>query len=178
MLAELGAEVIDADRVAHGVMRPGTYVYAQVVDAFGPEILRPDRSIDRAQLGAIVFRDPVALQRLEAIVHPATISAIDRRIASSGAQVVAVEAIKLIEAGMAEDCDSLWVVICEKEQQIRRIVDRGLSRTEAVQRVQAQPSPEAKVARADVVIDNSGSVPETWVQVRAAWEQMMANGTR
>jgi dephospho-CoA kinase len=174
MLAGLGAEVIDADKVAHAMMRPGTCTYAQVVNTFGSEILKPDGSIDRPQLGAIVFKDPVALRRLETIVHPPTIRAIHHQIAASCAQVVAVEAIKLIEAGMAEDCDSVWVVICEKEQQIQRIMERGASRSEAVQRIQAQPSPEAKVARADVMIDNSGSLPETRSQVWAAWEQMMA----
>jgi dephospho-CoA kinase len=177
MLAELGAEVIDADKVAHAVMRPGTYTHVQVVNAFGPEILKPDGSIDRNQLGAIVFQDPLALQRLETIVHPATIRTIHRQIASSCAKVVAVEAIKLIEAGIAEDCDSVWVVTCEKEQQVQRIVGRGSSRSEAVRRFQAQSSPDAKVARADVVIDNSGSIAETRSQVRAAWERVMSTST-
>jgi dephospho-CoA kinase len=174
MLAEFGAEAIDADKVAHTVMRPGTCAFVQVLNAFGPGILKPDGSIDRTRLGTIVFEDPAALRRLEMIVHPPTIRAIHRLIAASSAQVVAVEAIKLIEAGMAEDCDSVWVVVCEKEQQVQRVMNRGWSKSEAVQRVQAQPSQEAKVARADVVIDNSGSISETRFQVRAAWQRVLS----
>jgi dephospho-CoA kinase len=176
MLADLGAEVIDADVVAHTVMRPGTRAYDQVLNTFGPEILRPDGSINRIRLGMIVFQDPAALRRLETIVHPPTIHAIQHLIAASSAQVVAVEAIKLIEAGMADDCDSVWVVICEKEQQVQRVMNRGLSKSEAMQRIQAQPPQETKVVRADIVIDNSGSIAETRFQVRAAWQRMLSTG--
>ena len=171
MLAELGAEVIDADQVAHEVMRAGTPAHAAVVEAFGPELLASDGEIDRKRLGALVFADPTALARLEAIAHPAIIEAIRRRISDSSADVVVVEAIKLIEAGMADAYDSVWVTTCRREQQIRRIVDeRGLSRAEAEQRIQAQPPQEKKIARADVVIDNSGPLSQTQEQVQAAWE--------
>ena len=173
MLAELGAEVIDADRVAHQVMEAGTLAHAQIVETFGPEVLSPDGEIDRARLGAIVFADPESLARLEAIVHPATLRAIDRRIASSFADVVVVEAIKLIEAGMADGCDSVWVTTCRPEQQVYRIMGgRGLGRAEAELRVRAQPPQEAKIARADVVVDTSGSLARTRAQVHAAWERL------
>ncbi len=171
MLAELGAEVIDADKVAHEVMWAGTPAHAALVEIFGPEVLAPDGEIDRKRLGGLVFADPTALARLEAIVHPATIGAIHRRINDSSADVVVVEAIKLIESGMADAYDSVWVTTCRREQQIQRIVDaRGLSRAEAEQRIRAQPPPEEKIARADVVIDNSGSLSQTQEQVQAAWE--------
>lgn len=171
MLAELGAEVIDADRVAHQVMEAGTLAHAQIVETFGPEVLSPDGEIDRARLGAIVFADPESLARLEAIVHPATLRAIDCRITASSADVVVVEAIKLIEAGMADGCDSVWVTTCRPEQQVYRIMGgRGLGRAEAELRVRAQPPQEDKVARADVVVDTSGSLARTRAQVHAAWE--------
>lgn len=169
MLGDLGAEVIDADRVAHRVMQAGTPTWEAVVDAFGREIVGADGEIDRRRLGAIVFGDAAALARLEAIIHPLTIETVNRRIAAATGAVV-VEAIKLIESGMADDCDSVWVTVCRPEQQVARIVaGRGLSRAEAEQRVQAQSSPQLKVARADVVIDTSGSLPQTRAQVEAAW---------
>lgn len=174
MLAELGVEVIDADMVAHEVMRAGAPAHARIVETFGPGILAPDGEIDRARLGALVFADPAALARLEAIVHPAILETIRLRIAASRAAVVVVEAIKLIEAGMADGYDSLWVTTCRPEQQVRRIMGgRGLSRGEAEQRVQAQSPQEKKLARADVVIDTSGTLSQTQAQVHVAWQGLM-----
>ena len=185
MLAELGADVIDADEVAHQVIRPGTPAYEQIVEKFGPEILAAGEEngerrmenggveIDRRRLGVIVFDDPEALAQLEAIVHPATLEEVECRIGASAADAVAVEAIKLIEASMADDCDSVWVATCRPEQQLRRIMAaRDLGRAEAEQRIRAQAPPEEKIARADVVIDNSGSLAQTRAQVEAAWEQL------
>lgn len=172
ILAELGADVIDADKVAHRVMRPGTRAHARIVEAFGAAFLAPDGKIDRKRLGKVVFSDPEALARLEAIVHPATLRAIGRHVADTDADVVVIEAIKLIESGLADACDSVWVTTCEPEQQIERIMaGRGLSRGEAEQRIQAQPPPEDKIARADVVIDNAGPLSRTRAQVEAAWEE-------
>jgi dephospho-CoA kinase len=111
-------------------------------------VLAPDGEIDRARLGAIVFADPAALARLEAITHPAILEAINQRVAATSAEAVVVEAIKLIEARMADGCDSVWVTTCRPEQQVHRIVGgRGLSRAEAWQRVRAQPPQEKKIAR-------------------------------
>lgn len=177
MLAELGAEVIDADGVAHEVMRAGSSVHAQIVAAFGSAVLSPDGEIDRRRLGDIVFVDPAALARLEVIVHPAVIAETGRRIAASRAPAVVVEAIKLIESGMADGCDSVWVTTCRPAQQIRRLMDgRKMSRAEARRRVQAQPPQEDKIARADVVIDTGGTLAQTRAQVQAAWERLFGGG--
>jgi len=174
MLAELGAEVIDADKVAHDVMRASTPAHARIVETFGLEVLDSDGEIDRVRLGALVFADPSALARLEAIVHPATLEAIHHRIGDTSADVVVVEAIKLIEVGMADACDSVWVTTCWPEQQVCRIVGgRGLSQAEAEQRVRAQPPQEEKIACADVVIDTSGTLSRTQAQVWAAWERLI-----
>ena len=174
MLRDLGATVIDADRVAHEVMRAGTPVHRAVVETFGPQVLRPDGEIDRARLGAIVFSDPQALARLEAIVHPAVLEEVARRIAAAPTPVVVVEAIKLIESGMADAVDALWVTTCPFEEQVRRLMaDRGLSRPDAEQRVNTQPPQEAKIARADVVIRTDGSLEETRAQVEAAWQALL-----
>ncbi len=173
MLAELGATVIDADRVAHEVMRVGTPVYTAVVTAFGPWIVGMEGEIDRARLGTLVFSDSEALARLERIVHPAVMEEVARRIAAAPTPVVVVEAIKLIEAGMAEGCASVWVTTCPPEEQVRRLMaDRGLSREEAELRVRAQPPQEEKIARADVVIYTGGTLDQTRAQVEAAWAQL------
>jgi dephospho-CoA kinase len=173
MLAELGAAVIDADKVAHDVMRPGGPAYDPVVKAFGPGILAADGTIDRARLGAIVFRDAAALRRLEAAVHPATLIGVGRRIAQASQPVVVVEAIKLIEAGMHRVYDALWVVTAPRSTQIARLVEtRGLTEQEAVLRVDAQPPQEEKAAQADVVIVNDGDLDALREKVRAAWAQI------
>ncbi len=174
MLGELGAELIDADQVAHTVMRPGTPVNAQIVRAFGPQGARPDGEIDRKRLAAIVFADPGALAQLEAIVHPATVDAIGRRIAAACAEVVVVEAIKLIEAGLADLCHTIWVTTCREDQQLGRAADRGMTRDGAERRIRSQSPQDEKTDRADAVIDNSGSLARTRAQVRAAWNRFIA----
>lgn len=173
LLAERGAQVIDADQVAHQVMQPGGPAYAAVVAAFGQGILAADGTIDRARLAAIVFRDPAALRRLEAAVHPATLAEVDRRIAAATAPVVVVEAIKLIEAGMHRNYDALWVVAAPRPLQIARLMEmRGLSQAEAALRVDAQPPQEDKIALADVVIVNDGDREQLRERVEAAWAQI------
>jgi len=170
MLAGLGARVIDADRVAHQVMGHGTATWQAVAQAFGPQILTPEGEIDRQRLGQIVFADPTALARLEAIVHPATTRAVSAAIAAAAESVIVVEAIKLIEAGMHRAYDALWVTTCPPEVQVARLMAfRGLSEAEARLRVEAQPPQAAKTALADVVIDTSGSLQETRHQVMVAW---------
>jgi len=173
MLAGLGATVIDADRVAHEVMEPGGAAYAAVVDAFGPEVLNPGGAVDRRRLGDIVFRDPAALARLEAAVHPAVLLEVGRRIAEAEADVVVVEAIKLIEAGMHRAYDALWVVTAPRRVQIERLVrERGMTHDEAALRGDAQPPQEEKAALADRVLVNDGTLAQLRARVEAAWEHL------
>lgn len=183
MLAELGAEIIDADRLAHEAMKAGSPTWQRVVDEFGPDILQPDGEINRTDLGARVFADPEALTRLEAIVHPAVIAESERLLHSlreesdspAGVNVVVLEAIKLIESGMHQRCDELWVVTCPREQQLQRLVEkRGLSVADAELRIDAQPLQEEKIALADVVIDNSGALAQARAQVQREWERIAA----
>ena len=184
MLTQLGAQVIDADALAHQVMKAGTPTWQRVVDEFGPGILQPDGEINRAQLGAQVFANPAALACLEAIVHPAVIAESERLLqeledapsisGSARARVVVLEAIKLIESGMHRHCDELWVVACPREQQVKRLMEtRGLSMAEAELRIAAQPAQEEKVALADVVIDNSADPERTQTEVLQEWERIM-----
>lgn len=173
MLAKLGAEIIDADKIAHQVMEPGEPVYEAVVAAFGPRILRDDGTMDRAVLGEIVFNDPEALKRLERLTHPAVQEVIAQRLMETDAPVVVIEAIKLIEAGMHAQSDAVWIVTAPREQQIQRLMQtRHLSRTEAETRIDAQPPIEPKFSLADVVIENSGTIEDLWRQVQAAWQRI------
>lgn len=173
MLAGLGASVIDADRVAHEVMRAGGPAFSAVVEAFGSAVLAADGTIDRAKLGDIVFRDAGALARLEAAVHPAVIAEVDRRIARATEPVVVVEAIKLIETGMHRRYDALWVVTAPRHLQISRLMAaRGLTEEEAVLRVDAQPPQEEKAALADRILANDGSLDQLHQEVRRAWTQL------
>lgn len=173
MLGELGAEVIDADKVAHQVMAPPGPVYDSIVREFGTGILAPDGAIDRRKLGQIVFVDPAALRRLDALVHPATSATIRQMIASSAAPAVVVEAIKLIEAGTYRICNSVWIVTCTREQQLERLTQRrGLTPADAERRIAAQAPIAEKLPYANVVIDNSGTLERTRQQVLAVWHQL------
>lgn len=172
-LAELGARAIDADRVVHRLQEPGQPVYRAIREAFGDSVIGPDGSLDRRALAAIVFSDPVALARLEALVHPAVREWIDAEIERSTASVVAIDAIKLFEGGLAARCDENWVVTCTPEQQLARLVAReGYGEEEARRRIDAQQPAALKVARAGVVIDNSGTPEATRAQVDAAWSRL------
>jgi dephospho-CoA kinase len=167
MLKELGADTLDADDLVHILMRRGSPLYDNIVAEFGRYILDEDFEIDRGKLGNIVFCDPQALAHLESITHPTVKREVDRWIAKAEADVVAVEAIKLIEAGMADNCDAVWVVIAAEDIQLNRLMTkRKMTGPQALLRIEAQPPQEEKVARADVVIDNSGDVVITWKTVQ------------
>lgn len=173
MLAELGADTIDADRLYHELIAPGTPLNTALADRFGAGIVAPDGTIDRRALGVIVFSDPTALQDLDRITHPAVISAARDRIASSAAAVVAIDAVKLVESGMDALCDRVWVVTCDDASQLARLQARNaLSIDEARRRIAAQPPLEPKLARADLVIDNSGDRESTRAQVAVAWARL------
>ena len=175
MLADLGAEVIDADALAHEVMAPGGPAYDAVVETFGPDIVGPGGRIDRQRLGAIAFRYPQALTQLEALVHPPVVARARQILDETQAAVVVLEAIKLLESGMASQiCDQVWVVTCSPEQQLARVMEqRGLSEEEARLRMEAQLDQAEKIAQAGVVIDNSGTLEATLAQVEAAWRTLL-----
>ncbi len=177
MLADLGATVIDADLIAHLVMRADTPLYDAIVETFGPEIVGPDGEINRERLGRLVFTDPQALARLEDIVHPAVREEVNRRVAAAPTPVGVGEAIKFFEAGMAAPCDTLWVTTCPPEEQVKRLMaGRGLSEKDAWLRVRAQPPQEEKLARADVVINTDTDLSGTRAQVETAWQRGQGAG--
>jgi dephospho-CoA kinase len=169
LLVERGAEYVDADRLVHALMEPGTPEHGQIVARFGPEIVTADGRIDRPRLGGIVFADPAALRDLEGILHPGVRAEIRRRLATSTAPIFVVDAIKLIEGGLAREMDAVWVVTCPRAEQVRRMmVERGLSEEQAEVRISAQNPQEEKVRQATVVIENGGTLADTERQVEAA----------
>jgi dephospho-CoA kinase len=177
MLEHLGAYGIDADALAHRAVAKGAPGYAPVVQTFGRWVLAPDGQIDRARLGKLVFSDPEALVSLEKIVHPLVGQALDYLITRSKQPVIVVEAIKLIEAGLHQDCNSLWVSYAPEEIQMARLIQkRGMSPETARQRIEAQPPQSEKVALADIVIKNTGTFSDTWNQVAVAWEGLVIEG--
>ncbi len=132
-----------------------------------------DGRIDRRALGALVWTDPAALKDLEAILHPGVRAEVRRHLDATTAPAIVVDAIKLIEGGLYKEMDAVWVVTCPRVEQIRRLVElRGMSEADARQRIAAQPPQSAKIAAADVVIDNSGTLDATERQVAAAWQQI------
>jgi dephospho-CoA kinase len=174
MLEHLGAYGIDADALAHRATAKGAPGYQPVVNLFGRWVVGPDGQINRQRLARIVFSDPEALVDLEKIVHPLVGQAIDLIVRRSTQPVVVIEAIKLLEAGIGKNCNSIWVTTVPPEiQKARLMKSRGMSDAEAIRRIQSQPSQEQKIAAATVVIKNTGSFENTWMQVQAAWQKLI-----
>lgn len=174
MLGELGAWVIDADKVGHDIYRPDMEAWRQVVAAFGAEILAADRSIDRKKLGGIVFGNDEALARLNAIVHPLMFDEIGRRIAAKRAagfrRPIVVEAAVLIEANWLPLTDVVWVVETPRAAVVARVAaQRGLPARDIEARIASQLSDAERRRHADLVIRNGGSLEALRRQVEAAW---------
>lgn len=175
ILRELGAHHIDADLVYRDLVAPGQPLLQRLVQHFGEEIIAPDGSLDRKALGAIVFKDHGKLKDLDSLTHPAVIAESDRRADAIQEGVIVLDAVKLIESGHADDCDEVWLVTAPEEMQVRRIMTRNnVDADEARRRVAAQPPLEPKLERADVVIDNSGTLDELRAQVLEEWDRMLS----
>jgi dephospho-CoA kinase len=175
---ELGCFVFDADQIAHSVMEPGRPAYAEIVGEFGQQILAPDGSIDRAKLAAIVFADRAKRERLNQIVHPRVIEEQDRLLREVESidpdAIVIVDAALMIESGGYKRFDKLIVVFCDREEQIRRLINRNrLSRQEAERRIAAQMSSEQKRRFADYEIDTSGTFEQTRQRVMQVYGQLL-----
>jgi len=173
MLARMGATVIDSDLVYRELVAPGQPVLQTLVERFGPGIVADDGSLNRPALGAIVFADPAALADLDRLTHPAVIAEVDRRAAEIPHGVVVLDAVKLIESGHADRCDAVWLITANPEVQVQRLMIRNkLSAMEARRRVAAQSPLEPKLRRADLVIDNSGTIEDLKEQVERAWRNL------
>ena len=178
MFLRAGIPVLDADRISREVTAPGGSAYPAVVREFGRRILLPDGSIDRGKLAEIVFADPGRRARLEAITHPAILEAMKAALedlSRDGYRAAVVEAALIHESGRKGLFDAVIFVRCDEETQLRRVMARdGVSRERATLRLRAQMGAEAKAARSDHVIDNSGSPEETRAQVERLARVLLA----
>jgi dephospho-CoA kinase len=179
-LAELGAVVVDADRIAREVVEPGRPALARIAAEFGPEFLTPNGALDRARLGALIFAEPEKRLLLNGITHPAIAERSHELFAAAGAAdpdaVVVYDVPLLVDAERTGEFDLVVVVVASAETRIRRMVElRGLSRDDAERRIASQASDDERVAIADVVIDADGTLDETTAQVDALWQRLRSS---
>ncbi|MBI4283764.1 MAG: dephospho-CoA kinase [Chloroflexi bacterium] len=177
-LAELGAVILDADKVGHEAFQPNTQAWRDVVAAFGREIIAPSGEIDRKKLGGIVFSHPESLSRLNQIMHPRMYDMMQTRIEEyrrQGAKVVALEAAILIEANWTPLVDEVWVTVSPETAVLERVKkQRGLDETQTLARIRSQLSSEERVKHADVVINNDGNLDEMKAKVKELWAKLQA----
>ncbi len=179
-LAELGAVVVDADVIAREVVEPGTPGLARIAEEFGPGVIAPDGTLDRAALGAIIFGDEGARATLNAITHPAvgerSRALFAEALAADPDAVVVYDVPLLVNErgeGRADEFDRVIVVSADEETRVRRLVElRGLDEAEARSRVGAQAPESARLAIADIVIDANGTLDQTLAQVDEAWASL------
>jgi dephospho-CoA kinase len=181
MFLKLGAHLLQADAVAHWLMQPGHAVYEEVVRRFGREILNPDETINRSRLAEAAFGAPRRIQELNQIVHPAVVAHQNQWMEEIGQRdpnaIAIVEAALILEAGAASHFDRLIVVTCHPEQRVLRYARRmGISedaaRAEVTRRMAAQIPDQEKIKVADFVIDNSGSLDATELQVQRVFADL------
>jgi len=175
MFGKLGAIVIDADAISRELVEPGQPALHALVDEFGDGIIGPDGSLRRSELASIAFQDRTATERLNAIMHPLIRAESERRLsdaASSG--VVLYDMPLLFETDQAQLVDVVVVVDVPEELQVKRAVGRGLDEGDVRRRMEVQVSRSLRVAEADFVIDNSGSMRATERQVRGIWDELQA----
>jgi dephospho-CoA kinase len=169
--------VVDADHEARLVLAPGTPEVEAVYARFGPSLRRPNGELDRSALGRIVFADEEALTALESIVHPAVRPRILARIdgaAKGAADAVIIEAIKLVEGGLADVCDEVWLVTCDPSTQLERLVGRGSDEADAASRIATQGDIDGRLRpRSTRVIDTSRDRAATRQRVEAAFDEAL-----
>jgi dephospho-CoA kinase len=179
MFVELGCHLIESDQITHQLFEPGQAVHAAVVKQFGNRILAVDGTIDRRILGDIVFKDPQARAKLNGLVHPAIIQRQQEWLQEMEAQdphgIAIVDAALMIEVGTYKNYDKVIVVTCSPEMQRERLRARSaLSEEKIESRIRSQMPAEEKIKYADFVIDNSGSIESTRVQVETVYQQLRA----
>ena len=174
MLAERGAEVIDADRIAREIVMPGLPAWCKIRDHFGPAVLFADGTIDRLALADIVFADKAKLALLNEITHPPIFERIAERLEDLGPKdvVVVLDAALLLETGGGAGTDLVVVVHSPKEIQLERLAAKGMDQRRAEARIGAQLDPAERLRRADVVIDNDGSLEDLARQVDELWDDL------
>ena len=181
MLRDRDVPVLDADPLGHELLEPGQAAYEEVVAAFGREILEAGGKVNRAKLGGVIFADAGKRARLNQILHPRIHEVVQKWFAAldepQGPEFAVVEAALIVEAGYNRNLDKLIVCWCRPEQQLERLMLRGLSAEEAQLRIAAQMPLDEKRRLADEAIDCSGSIEETQRQVNQAAEKLKLAGS-
>lgn len=174
-LTELGAVVLDADKIGHEAFAPGSPTYSEVVATFGRDILTPQGQINRKKLGSVVFDSPGALARLNQIIHPWLYETLKSRLEGLREQktkVAVIEAALLIEAGWLPLVDEVWVTVASRDAVLKRIKGReGLSENEITARIQSQLPAEERIKYADFVIDTDMGLSELKAKVTELWQE-------
>lgn len=175
ILSDMGAVVLDADKIGHELYSSHTETWHLVVDAFGEDILQPSGEIDRRKLGKVVFSDPRALARLNRIMHPRMYDIVKEKIKDErrkGTKVMVVEAAIFLEAHWTPLVDQIWVVQAPEDVVIQRLRDKnGFSEEQARSRIRSQLSPQERAKQADVIINNDGDLSAVRSNVEALWEK-------
>ncbi|WP_286927906.1 MULTISPECIES: dephospho-CoA kinase [Aeromicrobium] len=178
-LAELGAVIIDYDRLAREAVEPGSPALDLIAQRFGADVIAADGTLDRPRLGSLVFADPAALKDLEAITHPAIRDLAALREQQAGDAIVVHDNPLLVEMGAAASCDVVIVVDAPEDVQIARMVaDRGMTEDDARARIAAQASREERRAAADVVIENTGTREQLSARIDEVWKDLVEPGAR
>jgi dephospho-CoA kinase len=182
-LAEHGAIVLDGDTAARAVVAPGTPGLARIAETFGPEVLRADGSLDRARLAGIVFSDDTAREKLNDITHPLIHehmrAAEDAAVAAAGPLAIVVHDVPLLAEGQrSAEFELVIVVDVPPEVQVSRLAGRGLPEDQARARMAAQASRDERLAIADIVIDNSGTLEDLDRRVAEVWAGLVARAKR
>jgi len=179
-LAELGAIIVDADRVGHEAFKPGTELWREVVAAFGRQIVTPSGDIDRKKLGEIVFGNAESLWRLNQIMHPRMYDMVKAQLEGyrrQGVKVVVLEAPLLIEANWTSLVDEVWVTVASEATVLKRLQERtGLSKEESLARIRSQLPSEERIKHADVVINTDCSLDEVKTRVKGLWVRFQVKG--
>ena len=177
VLKELGAEIINADEIAHELLKKGNKGWKRVVEEFSSEVLTENKEINRKKLGQIVFNNREKRKTLENLTHPLIIEEIENEInKNSNKQNIVIEAPLLYEVGLEEKMDEVWVVYVDKKTQINRLKQRdNLNEEEALKRINSQLSLEKKKEKADIVINNQGTKKDLKEKVRMIWENKIKN---
>ena len=180
ILLEMGAMVIDADKVGHQMYLPETEAWQEIIDTFGKDLLLPDRNINRPKLGEIVFNDKEALKKLNQIVHPKMYKNFEEQIVSHRKRagdkgVVVLDAAILIEANWLPLVNQVWIVVADSNTVIDRLCAKGFTEEHARSRISSQLTDEERKKHADVVIENNGDIPQLRVRLLAEWKKMTGN---
>jgi len=177
-LAELGAVILDADKVGHEAFKPNTKAWHEVIATFGRQIITPSGEVDRKKLGEIVFSNPESLSRLNQIMHPKMYDMMKAQIEGyrqQGVAVVVLEAAILIEANWTSLADEVWVTVAPEDKVLKRLKEqRGLDEEQTLARIRSQLSAEERAQHADVIINNEGDLDEVKAKVKELWARLVA----